>query len=276
MRKDDIGDGAVVGAVLAGAAGDHPAAHAAVLEALGEVAAGILALCAEAVGGVLQGLLQHGAGKPRLHGDGLIHLIEADDLIKALSHIQRNAALDGLHAAGDRAAAAVNIQRDMVLCRIADDLFHLLGGIGVDHHIRQAVDLLMAQPQKVIAGAAVGHRKPGVVIGRDKFLADDLPESLQMLRGHFRGVIGQLHPVKADVIGIVLKVVIGHVKGLFHQLVERLLGIFEEFGVAPPEDGTVAALRGGGQQPLGFKAFVRFIAHNDPPYLVPPASRRSR
>ena len=60
----------------------------------------------------------------------------------------------------------------------------------------------------------------------------------------------QLHPVKADVIGIVLNVVIGHVEGLFHQLVERLLGIFEEFGVAPPEDGTVAALRGGGQQPL--------------------------
>ena len=35
------------------------------------------------------------AGKPRLHRDGLVHLIEAEELIEALSHIQRDAALDG-------------------------------------------------------------------------------------------------------------------------------------------------------------------------------------
>lgn len=59
------------------------------------MAAGILPLGAKAIGGILQGLLQRGAGKPRLHRDGLVHLIEAEDLIEALSHIQRDAALDG-------------------------------------------------------------------------------------------------------------------------------------------------------------------------------------
>ena len=275
LRKDDIGDGAIVGAVLARAAGNHPAAHAAVLEGLGEMAAGVLPLSAKAIGGILQGFLQRGAGKPRLHRDGLVHLIEAEDLIEALSHIQRDAALDGLHAAGDRAAAAVNIQRDMVLCRIADNLFHLLGGIGVDHHIRQAVDLLVPQTQKIVAGAAIGHRKSFVIPRGNKFFPDDLFQRLQVLRGDARGVIRERDLIKADIIGVVPEVLIGHMEGFLHHLVEGFLGVLEKRGIAPAEDGTIAARRGGSQQPLGLEAFVRFIAHGHSPFRFSlPAGRR--
>ena len=275
LRKDDIGDGAIVGAVLARAAGDHPAAHAAVLEGLGEMAAGILPLGAKAIGGILQGFLQRGAGKPRLHRDGLVHLIEAEDLIEALSHIQRDAALDGLHAAGNGAAAAVDIQRELMLRRITDKLFHLLGGIGVDHHIRQAVDLLVPQTQKIVAGAAIGHRKSFVIPRGNKFFPDDLFQRLQVLRGDARGVIRERDLIKADIIGVVPEVLIGHMEGFLHHLVEGFLGVLEKLGIAPAEDGTIAARRGGSQQPLGLEAFVRFIAHGHSPFRFSlPAGRR--
>lgn len=162
-----------------------------------------------------------------------------------------------------------------MLRRIMDKLFYLLGGIGVDHHIRQAINLFVPQTQKIVAGAAVGHRKPGVVIGRDKILADDLPKGLQMLWGDARGVIRERDLIKADIIGVVPEVLIGHMEGFLHHLVEGFLGVLEKRGIAPAEDGTIAARRGGSQQPLGLEAFVRFIAHGHSPFRFSlPAGRR--
>lgn len=193
--------------------------------------AGILPLGAKAIGGILQGFLQRGAGKPRLHRDGLVHLIEAEDLIEALSHIQRDAALDGLHAAGNGAAAAVDIQRELMLRRVTDKFFHLLGGIGVDHHIRQAIDLFVPQTEKIVAGAAIGHRKSFVIPRGDKFFPDDLFQRLQVLRGDARGVIRERDLIKTDIIGVVPEVLIGHMEGFLHHLVEGFLGVLEKRGM---------------------------------------------
>ena len=154
-----------------------------------------------------------------------------------------------------------------MLCRVTDKLFHLLGGIGVDHHIRQAVDLLVPQTEKIVAGAAIGHRKSFVIPRGDKFFPDDLFQRLQVLR--------ERDLIKADIIGVVPEVLIGHMEGFLHHLVEGFLGVLEKLGIAPAEDGTIAARRGGSQQPLGLEAFVRFIAHGHSPFRFSlPAGRR--
>ena len=162
-----------------------------------------------------------------------------------------------------------------MLRRVMDKLFHLLGGIGVDHHIRQAVDLLVPQTQKIVAGAAIGHRKSFVIPRGNKFFPDDLFQRLQVLRGDARGVIRERDLIKADIIGVVPEVLIGHMEGFLHHLVEGFLGVLEKRGIAPAEDGTIAARRGGSQQPLGLEAFVRFIAHGHSPFRFSlPAGRR--
>ena len=116
LRQHDIGDAAVVGAVLTCAAGDSPAADGGVLKRLRKMAAGVLTLCAEKLGCVLQGLFKIRAGHARLNGDGLVYFIKGNDLVKSPAHVQRNAALYGLNAAGDGAAAAIDIQGNVVLC----------------------------------------------------------------------------------------------------------------------------------------------------------------
>ena len=139
---------------------------------------------------------------------------------------------------------------------------HLLGGVRVHHHVGDVLDLLVAQPQQVVAGAAVGHRQPGVVPGGDKVLPHDLPQRRHVLRGDLGGVVRQVHLVEADVVGVVPEVVVRHLEGLLHQLVEGLLGVLEKLRVAPAENGAVAPLRRGGLQPVGPKALVRFAAHS--------------
>ena len=90
LAEHDVGDGAVVRAVLAGAARDGPAADARILERLREVAAGVLTLRTEELGRALQRLFQIRTGHAGLHGDGLVDLVEADDVVDVAVHFQRN------------------------------------------------------------------------------------------------------------------------------------------------------------------------------------------
>ena len=261
LAEDDVGDRAVIRAVLARAARDRPAADARILERLREVAAGVLPLGAEELRRALERLFQIRAGHAGLHGDGLVDLVEADDLVEVAAHIQRDAALDRLDAAGDAAAAAVDVQRDVVLGGVGHDLLDLLGRLGVEHDVGHAVDALVAQTQQVVGRGAVGHAQTVVVRGGDILLADDLFERLDVLGRELHRVIGQLHGVKAGVVGICLEIVVRHLELLFHERVQRLLRVFEEVRVAPAEDGAVAVRRRGGEQPFRLESFVRFVAH---------------
>ena len=261
LAEDDVGDGAVIRAVLARAARDRPAADARILERLREVAAGVLPLGAEELRRALERLFQIGAGHAGLHGDGLVDLVEADDLVEVAAHIQRDAALDRLDAAGDAAAAAVDVQRDVVLGGVGHDLLDLLGRLGVKHNVGHAVDAFVAQTQQVVGRGAVGHAQTVVVRGGDILLADDLFERLDVLGRELHRVIGQIHGVKAGVVGICLEIVVRHLELLFHEGVEGLFRIFEEVRVAPAEDGAVAVRRRGGEQPFRLESFVRFVAH---------------
>ena len=262
LREHDVRDRAVIGAVLPGTARDRPAADAAVFKGLREVPAGISALCAEELRCALQRFFELRTGHARLHGDGLVGFVKADDLVEALAHVKRHPAFNGLHSARDRAAAAVDIQRDLIFNSICHKLLDLLGRVRIDDHIREVLDLLVPQTQKVIARAAVSDRKAGIILGRYELVADDLFERLNVLRIDLRGVVGQIDLVKADVVGVILEIVVGHFEGFFHQFVKRFLRVLEEFGVAPAEDRTVAALRRGGQHPFRLKALIRFVAHS--------------
>ena len=261
LAEDDVRDAAVVGAVLTGAAGDGPAADRGVFKALREVAAGVLTLCAEELRSVLEGLFEVGTGHTRLNGDGLVDLVEGKDLVKALSHIQRDAALDGLDAAGDGAAAAVNVQGDVMLGGIRNDLLDLLGRVGIEHDIGNGVDDLMAQAEDIIGREAVSNGKTVVVGDREALLADDFLESVEMLLSELNGVVGQVYLIEADVVRVLFEVIVGELEDFLHHLVQRLLGELEEFGIAPAENRTVAALRSGSVHPFGLEALVIFMAH---------------
>ena len=176
LAEDDVGDRAVIRAVLARAARDRPAADARILERLREVAAGVLPLGVEELRRALERLFQIRAGHTGLHGDGLVDLVEADDLVEVAAHIQRDAALDRLDAAGDAAAAAVDVQRDVVLGGVGHDLLNLPGRLGVEHDVRHAVNALVAQTQDIVGREAVGHAQAVIVRGGDIALADDLLE----------------------------------------------------------------------------------------------------
>ena len=90
-------------------------------------------------------------GNTCLYGNRLVGFVEADDFIEAFAHVERHAAFDRFHAAGNRAAAAVDIQRDFVLDRVRDQLFHLFRRVGVNDYVRQVFNLFVAKTQKVIA-----------------------------------------------------------------------------------------------------------------------------
>ena len=82
-----------------------------------------------------------------------------------------------------------------------------------------------------------------------------------MLFGNFGRMIAQINLVEADIVGVILEVLVRHFERFLHQLVKRLLRIFEKFGIAPAEDGAVAALGGRGKEPFRLKAFIRFRTH---------------
>ena len=261
LAEHDIGDAAVIGAVLSGAAGDRPAADGGILKALGEMAAGVLPLCAEQLGRILQRLLKVGAGHTGLNGDGLIDLVEGQHLVESLAHIKRDTALNRLNAAGDRAAAAVDIQGDVMLGGICNDLLDLLGGVRVQDDVGHGVDYLMAQTQDIIRGEAVGDGKAVVVGNGEALLPHYCLERVKMLLRKLHGMVGQVDGVKADIVGVFLKVVVGELEYILHHLVQRFLGELEKLRISPAEDGAVAVLGSGGGYPFGLKSFVRLMAH---------------
>jgi len=261
LGQHDVGDGAVIGAVLARATGDRPAAHAGIFKALGKMAAGVGAFCAEKLFCPVQRILQHGAGHAGLHGDGLVGLVEGDDLIEAPAHIQGYAALYGLHAPGDAAAAAVDVQGYVVFGDIRHDLFHLLGRVGIHHRVGHAVHPFVAQTQDVVGCAAVSHAESVVIRGGNICVAHDFFHGVDVLFCQLHGVAGELHLVEADVVGVFPEVVVREVENVLHHLVQRFLGVLEKLRVAPAEYGAVAALGRRGQDPFGLEARIFFVAH---------------
>ena len=225
------------------------------------MSAGVLTLCAEKLGCALQGLFEVGARHTCLNGDGLVDLVKGYDLVEAAAHVEADAALYRLDASRDGAAAAVDVQRNGMLGRICDDLFHLLRGVGVKHDVRHGVYDLVAQTQNVVCGEAVGDGKAVVIRDGEALLPHDLAKRIEMLLSKLHGVVGKLDLVKADVVGILFKVIVGELKDFLHHLVQRFLGVLEKFGVAPTEYGAVAVLRCGGIHPLGLKALIRFVTH---------------
>ena len=261
LRQHDIGNAAVVGAVLTCASRDRPAADGGVFKRLREVAAGVLALCAEKLRCVLQSLFKVGAGHARLNGYGLVYFIKRNDLVESPAHIERNTALNRLNATGDGAAAAVDIQGNVVLGRVCDYLLDLLGGVGIKDNIGNRVDDLMAQTQNVIGREAVCNGQSVVIGGGDALIADYLTQSVNVLLRKLHRVVGKIDLIKADIVGVLLEVVVGELEDLLHHLVQRFLGVFEKLGVAPAEDGAVAVSRCGGVYPLGLEALIRFVTH---------------
>ena len=61
------------------------------------------------------------SGHTCLNGNGLVGLIEFNDLVEVAAHIKRNAAVNGLNASCNRRAAAVNIERYFILCDVGYD-----------------------------------------------------------------------------------------------------------------------------------------------------------
>ena len=87
LRENYIGNATVICAVLTRASRDDPAADAAVFKRLREVAAGVGSLRAEIFDRLVESFLKAGAAHTGLNGDGLVDLVEADDLVVALTHI---------------------------------------------------------------------------------------------------------------------------------------------------------------------------------------------
>ena len=153
------------------------------------MAAGIGSFGAEALLRLIQRRFQRRTGHAALHGDGLISLVERNNLVEILPHIERNAALYRLNAPGDTASPAVDIKRYFLFAAISDDLFHLFRFGRIDDNVRQAVDTALAQTGGVVAGLAVGHRKPRIVLRGNIFCSRDADKGLQVL---FRQMAGRV------------------------------------------------------------------------------------
>ena len=125
--------------------------------------AGIGALCAEVCNSVVERFLKLRSGHTGLNRDGLVGFIEADNLVEAHSHIERNAAFNRLNTPCYRGAAAVNIKRNVVFSAIGNNFFNLFGGIRINNNIGKRVNLSLAQAQKVIGSLAVGNGKAVIV-----------------------------------------------------------------------------------------------------------------
>ncbi len=118
--------------------------------------AGIGSLGFEILDRLIQSLFQSRPAHASLNGDGLIGLVETDYLIEAKSHIQRDSAFHAFDTAGDRASAAIDIDRDLMGNTVIDDLLDLILVIRIDDTVRYVLDLLLSQTEKIVHRLSVG------------------------------------------------------------------------------------------------------------------------
>jgi len=98
---DDILNFPVIGGVLPRSAGDHPTANAGILKGLREVPDGIVAFGAQLFNRILQQVFKLSPPHARFDSHGLINFVQVDQAVHVHGHIQANAALGRLIAAGD-------------------------------------------------------------------------------------------------------------------------------------------------------------------------------
>ena len=210
----------------------------------------------------VQRLLKLRARHAALHGNRLILLIEGDDFLEPLSHIKGHPSLHRLHASGNAAPAAIDVEGDLVGGAIGHELFHLLRRARIYDHIRQAVHPPSAKPQGVVPCLAVSYGQPGIVLRRHIFFPDNIPQRLQMDFCESAGC-AQFYAVHPDIPVVLSEVVICHVELFLHHLVKRFLRILYKIRISPPEDRAVAVFRCGLLHPFWFKSFV-WPAHMHP------------
>ena len=218
LADDDVFDFAVIARVLTCAAGDSPAADGGILEALREVAAGIGALCAEGRDGVVEGLFKLRTAHAGFDGYCLVVFAEGDNLVEVLSHVERDAALDCFNAAGDGGAAAVDIHRYLLLAAVFDKHDNILAVLGIDNSVGYILNDVLAKSHEVDHRLAVCDREPVIVVGADVCLADNRFESGNLVVAQAAGDI-VINFFETHLL-LDLEIVVGHVEGLLHQLIE--------------------------------------------------------
>lgn len=167
LADDDILNLAVVAGVLARAARDRPAADGGVFKGLRKVAAGVAPLGMQLFRRVVEDLLELRAAHTGLHGDGLVVLAEADDLVEIFAHIERDTAAHGLHTARDGRTAAVDVHRDFVLRAVFDKPYDIRAVAGVDHGVRHILDNVLSKAHQVDHRFAIGDAQAGIVVYRN-------------------------------------------------------------------------------------------------------------
>ena len=182
------------------------------------MAAGIGALCAEGRDGVVEGLFKLRTAHAGFDGYCLVVLAEGDNLVEVLSHVERDAALDCLNAAGDGGAAAVDIHRYLLLAAVFDEGDDILAVLGIYDRVGDVLDDVLAKSHKVDHRLAVCDRESVIVAGADVCLADNRFESRYLVVTQAAGDI-IINFFETHLL-LDLEVVVGHMEGLFHQLIE--------------------------------------------------------
>lgn len=198
---------------------------------------------------------------PGLDGDGLVDLVERDDLVEVLADVEDDVGRAHTFGAARHAGTArIDIQIHLVLFGEGDQLFHILGGGGIDNRVGDILDDALSHPHDVNHGLAVADRDALEIVRGDILFADYCPELVQ-LGGGEAGIGMEIHLFVAD-IDHLLEVVVGEIELFFDELVKPLLGTLVACGVTPLHDGAIALLDGRLLDPLRFEILVGFVRHN--------------
>ena len=178
-------------------------------------------------------------------------LAERDNLVEVLSHVERDAALDCFNAAGDGGAAAVDIHRNLLLAAVFDEGDYILAVLGIDNSVGYILNDVLAKSHKVDHRLAVCDGESVIVVGADVCLADNLFESGYLSLAQAAGDI-VINFFETHLL-LDLEIVVGHVEGLFHQLIELCVRSLERLGIAPFENGTVGSFGCFLVVPIGYE-----------------------